>query len=179
MENFLFLIKRLFEGCITVAADIFGAIKYVWNGRELDPKRFAENPPLNWNDSPANPAQVPKDGEHIEAKEGGFAVGFDGSLIYSTGQTAAEIAGWKDVGEGGEVTANDYGEMLAYTPKLTNVALARQIKPLWKQGKKYRDIAVLVGKSEQSVKFYCACFEKAKRTSNASPIQMPGEGSLN
>lgn len=172
MKNSWFF--RLFASFAKDATDIAQAVKDVLKSPPVDPTRWAETPPDWWHSKAVRSAQMPQNGERPEAKEGGFAVGFDGSLIYSNGKTAAEIAGWKDVGEGGEVTEYDYGEMLAYVPKLTNVTLAKQIKPLWRKGKKYRDIAVLVGVSEQYVKYYCACFERANRTSNASPIEVPG-----
>lgn len=165
---------NLVKSFFTEAAAIIRDCAKAFETSPLDPHRFAETPPDWWHSKAARSAQMLQNGERPEAKEGGFAVGFDGSLIYSNGKTAAEIAGWKDVGEGGEVTEYDYGEMLAYVPKLTNVTLAKQIKPLWRKGKKYRDIAVLVGVSEQYVKYYCACFERANRTSNASPIEVPG-----
>lgn len=157
------------------ASDIIAAIKDALNGKELDPKRFAETPPEWWSAKPKR-ADVPDAGDENTITDGGHKVAWDGYWVLSEPRTAAENKGWKEVSEGGDVTENDYGEMLAYTPKLTNVALAKQIKPLWAQGKKYRDIAVLCGVSEQYVKYYAACFERAKRASNASPIETQGEG---
>jgi hypothetical protein len=141
--------------------DIWQALVYVWNGAKKDPKRFAETPPEWWH---SRAEKVPEQ-EDITVRGGGFAVGFDGSLIYSVGETKAEAKGWKEAGnaESG-ITENDYGEMLAHVPKLTNVALAKQIKPLWKQGKKYKEIAALVGCSEQYVKFYASAFSRAQKS---------------
>lgn len=133
-----------------------------------DQKRFATTPPAWWSES-VKAAEVPAH-EETSPKDGGFAVGFDGNLIYSEPQTRAEAKGWREAQKGDEITENDYGEMLAYVPKLTNVALAKQIKPLIRRGKKDKEIAQLVGCSESYVKHYRICFERANRASNASPI---------
>jgi len=147
-------------------SDIWQALVYIWNGAPKDPKRFAETPPKWWN---AKPEAVP-DQEEITVREGGFAVGFDGSLIYSNGETKAEAKGWKEAGSPDSgISETDYGEMLAHVPKLTNVILAKQIKPLWKQGKKYKEIAALCGCSEQYVKFYASAFARAAKAEQ-SPI---------
>lgn len=147
---------------------VVGAAKYVWNGPELDPKRHATEPPKWWHGN-AKPVEIPEQEDYLQPTEGGFAVGFDGALIYSKGETPAERKGWKNVG-GTELTEQDYGEMIAYIPKLTNTTLAKQIKPLWRQGKKAKDIALMVGCSESYAKHYCICFERSARASNASPI---------
>lgn len=161
-------LSRLWSGLKSDGTAIAEAAKYVWNGPELDPKRFAKTPPAWWHGT-AEPAEIPEQDDYFRPTEGGFAVGFDGALIYSKGETVAERKGWKNVG-GTELTEQDYGEMIAYVPKLTNTTLAKQIKPLWKQGKKPRDIALMVGCSESYAKHYVICFERAQRASNASPI---------
>ena len=150
------------------AGTVGRAVKDVWNGPELDPKRFAKEPPAWWHDR-AKPAEIPAQDDYLRPTEGGFAVGFDGALIYSKGETVAEKKGWRNVG-GTDLTEQDYGEMLAYVPRLTNTTLAKQIKPLWRQGKKPRDIALLLGCSESYAKHYVICFERSVRASNASPI---------
>lgn len=161
-------LSRLLSGLKKDATDIIQGAKDVWNGPELDPKRFAETPPKWWHGT-AEPVEIPEQDDYFRPTEGGFAVGFDGALIYSKGETPAERKGWKNVG-GTELTEQDYGEMIAYVPKLTNTTLAKQIKPLWKQGKKPREIALMVGCSESYAKHYCICFERSSRASNASPI---------
>ena len=161
-------LSRLLSDLKKDATDITQAVKDVWAGPELDPKRFAETPPKWWHGT-AEPVEIPEQDDYFRPTEGGFAVGFDGALIYSKGETPAERKGWKNVG-GTELTEQDYGEMLAYQPRLTNTTLAKQIKPLWKHGKKPREIALIVGCSESYAKHYVICFERAQRASNASPI---------
>lgn len=159
---------RLLNGLKSDAMTIIQGAKDVWNGPELDPKRFATEPPAWWHGT-AKPTEIPEQEDYLRPTEGGFAVGFDGALIYSKGETPAERKGWKNVG-GTELTEQDYGEMLAYQPRLTNTVLAKQIKPLWRQGKKPKDIALMVGCSESYAKHYVICFERSARASNASPI---------
>lgn len=159
---------RLLKDLKSDAATIIQGVKDVWAGPEPDPKRFAKEPPAWWHDK-AKPAEIPPQDDYLRPTEGGFAVGFDGSLIYSKGETVAEKKGWRNVG-GTDLTEQDYGEMLAYVPRLTNTTLAKQIKPLWRQGKKPRDIALMVGCSESYAKHYVICFERSARASNASPI---------
>lgn len=159
---------RLLSGLRKDGIAIAQAVRDVWNGPELDPKRFAETPPAWWHGN-AKPVEIPEQEDYFQPTEGGFAVGFDGALIYSKGETPAERKGWKNVG-GTELTEQDYGEMIAYTPKLTNTTLAKQIKPLWRQGKKARDIALMVGCSESYAKHYVICFERSERAACASPI---------
>lgn len=143
-----------------VLFDIWQAIIFVWNGTPLDPKRFAETPPKWWN---TKPEAVPEQ-EEITVREGGFKVAYDGQWIYSNGETKADAKGWKDVGSPDSgITEADYGEMLAHVPTLRNVVLAKQIKPMWKQGKKYKEIAALCGCSEQYVKFYASAFARAAK----------------
>ena len=161
-------LSRLWNGLKSDGMAVIQAAKYVWNGPELDPKRHATEPPKWWHGN-AKPVEIPEQEDYLQPTEGGFAVGFDGALIYSKGETPAEQKGWKNVG-GTELTEQDYGEMLAYQPRLTNTTLAKQIKPLWRQGKKPKDIALMVGCSESYVKHYCICFERSARASNASPI---------
>lgn len=139
-----------------------------------DPRRFATKPPDWWHKG-ANPVDVP-DGEKSNAKEGGFKVGWNGEWLLSEQQTAAEARGWDELQKEAKITPAEYGEMLAHFPKLTNVTLAGEIKSYWLQGKKYRDIATLCGCSEQYVKYFATCFERAKRAASASPISPVGEG---
>ena len=159
---------RLLSGLKSDAATITQAVKDVWAGPDLDPKRHATEPP-NWWHGNAKPTEIPEQEDYLRPTQGGFAVGFDGMLIYSKGETVAERKGWRNVGET-DLTEQDYGEMLAYVPKLTNTTLAKQIKPLWRQGKKPKDIALMVGCSESYAKHYVICFERSARASNASPI---------
>ncbi len=161
-------LSHLLKDLKSDAATIIQGVKDVWAGQEPDPKRFAKDPPAWWHDK-AKPAEIPPQDDYLRPTEGGFAVGFDGSLIYSKGETVAEKKGWRNVG-GTDLTEQDYGEMLAYVPRLTNTTLAKQIKPLWRQGKKPRDIALMVGCSESYAKHYVICFERSARASNASPI---------
>lgn len=162
------VLSRLLSGLKSDLAAIAEAIKFVWKGPELDPKRYAQNPPAWWHGN-APPQEIPEQEDYLSNTEGGFAIGFDGALIYSKGETVAEKKGWKNLA-GTAITENDYGEMLAYVPRLTNTTLAKQIKPLWRQGKKPKDIALMVGCSESYAKHYVICFERAARASNASPI---------
>lgn len=161
-------LSRLLSGLRRDGVTIIQAVRDVWAGPELDPKRFAETPPKWWHGA-AQPAEIPAQDDYFQPTEGGFAVGFDGALIYSKGETPAERKGWKNVG-GTELTEQDYGEMIAYYPKLTNTVLAKQIKPLWRQGKKARDIALMVGCSESYAKHYVICFERSERAAGTSPI---------
>lgn len=161
-------LSLLLRGLKSDAATIVQGCKDVWNVSEPDPKRFAKEPPAWWHDK-AKPVEVPEQDDYLRPTEGGFAVGFDGALIYSKGETVAEKKGWRNVG-GTDLTEQDYGEMLAYVPRLTNTTLAKQIKPLWRQGKKAKDIAILLGCSESYAKHYVICFERSVRASNASPI---------
>lgn len=161
-------LSRLWNGLKSDLTVTIQAAKFVWHGPELDPKRHATEPPKWWHGN-AKPVEIPEQEDYFKPTEGGFAVGFDGALIYSKGETPAERKGWKNVG-GTELTEQDYGEMLAYQPRLTNTTLAKQIKPLWRQGKKPKDIALMVGCSESYAKHYCICFERSARASNASPI---------
>lgn len=156
-----------------VFADVAAAIQHIVNGTPKDPKRFAKEPPRWWHKG-VDAVPLPDESDEPKGKEGGFAVGYDGQIIYSKDETPAEQKGWSKM-DGG-ITEQDYGAMLAHIPKLTNVTLAGRIKPLWRQGKKYKEIALLVGTSEQYVKYFAACFAKAQKASNASPIGMPGEG---
>ena len=161
-------LSRLLSGLKRDGIAIAQAVRDVWNGPELDPKRFAETPPKWWHGN-AKPVEIPEQEDYFQPTEGGFAVGFDGALIYSKGETPAERKAWKNVG-GTELTEQDYGEMIAYVPKLTNTVLAKQIKPLWRQGKKARDIALMVGCSESYAKHYVICFERSERAAGTSPI---------
>ena len=161
-------LSHLLSGLKSDLTAVIQAGKFVWTGRELDPKRFAAEPPAWWHNTAA-PVEIPQQEDYLRPTEGGFAVGFDGQLIYSKGETVAERKGWKNVG-GTELTEQDYGEMIVYVPKLTNTTLAKQIKPLWRQGKKPREIALMVGCSESYAKHYVICFERSLRASNAAPI---------
>ena len=161
-------LSRLLSGLRKDLIDTIQAVRDVWAGPELDPKRFAETPPKWWHGN-AKPVEIPEQDDYFQPTEGGFAVGFDGALIYSKGETPAERKAWKNVG-GTELTEQDYGEMIAYVPKLTNTVLAKQIKPLWRQGKKARDIALMVGCSESYAKHYVICFERSERAAGTSPI---------
>ena len=145
-----------------VVKDIWAAIKYVISKPQVDSKRYAQEPPKNWHGAP--PQGVPNETEWYvggERKRWGWA----GEFLYDDGDTVAEQRGEKQREPAG-ITSAEYGEMLAHAPKLTNVVLAGQIKPLWVEGKKYKDIALLVGRSEQYVKYFCSCFERARRNSS-------------
>lgn len=171
-------LSRLLSGLNKDAMDIIQAVKDVWNGPELDPKRYAKTPPKWWNRK-VDAIEVPDQGEYFEPKEGGFAVGFDGSMMYSTGQTAQERQGWSDVSKQAVITPEEYGQMVAYKVSarqtgLFNVNLAARIKPYYLQGKRPGEIAVLIGeKSESLVRQYCICFERAK-TQGHSPTEKTG-----
>jgi len=165
---------KLLAEISAVFTNIFEAAKYAWNGKPDDPKEHADEP-FAWWHGKAKAAQ-PKTDDVFEGKEGGFAVGFDGSIIYSDRETAAEVRAKHEAKKGNVLTDEERSQLLAHRPKLTNMVLAAQIKPLWKQGKKYKEIALLVGCSEQYVKFYGTCFEKANKASSARPIAVPGEG---
>lgn len=155
------------------AKDVWGAILEEWS-KKSDPKAYASDPPLWWHGK-AKPAQS-ETKERFEPKSGGFAVGFDGQMIYSDPETEADLRAKHEAKKGNVLTDEERNQLLAHRPKLTNMVLAAQIKPLWKQGKKYKEIALLVGCSEQYVKFYGTCFERANKASNARPIAVPGEG---
>ena len=157
---------NIFPKVKAVVSDIIAAMKYVWNGRELDPKRFARTPPKWWKGAPKS--DMPE-GEFFEARKGGFAVGFDGQLIYSNNRTAAETKADATFEKYG-LTEAEKNEMLAYNPPLTNTELAGQIKGYWKEGRRYKDIAILCNVSLSMVKHYCACFERARRANNAHEI---------
>jgi len=168
-----FLMNPILSHISAVFADVAAAIQHIVNGTPEDPKRFAKEPPGWWHEA-VEAVPLPDEKEEIVSKEGGFAVGYDGQIIYSKPETPAEQRGWSKMDSG--ITEEDYGAMLSHIPKLTNVTLAGRIKPLWRQGKKYKEIALLVGTSEQYVKYFAACFSKAQKASNPSPIGVPGEG---
>lgn len=157
-----------------IFSDVWAAFLYVLHGKPDDPKEYADEP-FAWWHGKAKAAQ-PKTDDVFEGKEGGFAVGFDGNIIYSDRETAADLRAKHEAKKGNVLTDEERNQLLAHRPKLTNMVLAAQIKPLWQKGTKYKEIALLVGCSEQYVKFYGTCFEKANRASSASPISMPGEG---
>ena len=163
---------RLLNGLKSDLTVTIQAAKFVWRGPELDPKRFATEPPKWWFNE-VEAVEVPEQGKHFEPKEGGFAVGFDGALIYSKGETAQEQKGWSDVSKQSVITPAEYGQMLAYKVSkkqtgLYNVVLAGKIKPYWLQGKKPGEIAVLIGeKTESLVRQYCICLERAKAQSHS------------
>lgn len=167
-------LSRLLSGLKSDAVTIIQGVKDVWNGPELDPKRHATEPPKWWHNT-VESVDVPEQTDHFKPKEGGFVIGFDGSLMYSKGETAQEQKGWSDVSKQSVITPEEYGQMLAYKISkkqtgLYNVVLAGKIKPYWLQGKKPREIAVLIGeKSESLVRQYCICLERAK-DQNRSPI---------
>lgn len=168
------LLQSFFTEAYAVIRDVYAAFLDVIYGPELTPEqvkayneRHAEPAPDYWHGKVVKAVEVPETFDRIETKTGGFAVGWNGSMIYSDTQTVAELTGWKEVQSGGEITENDYGAMLAHTPKLTNVALAKAVKPLWIQGKTSHEISLLVGCSESYVKHYLACF----RLANHYPIR--------
>lgn len=167
-------LSQLWNGLKRDGTDIWVAVKDVCNPPYPDPKRYAKDPPVWW-DRKVESVEVPEQGECFEAKQGGFAVGFDGSLMYSTGQTTQERQGWSDVSKQNIVTPEEYGQMVIYRVSarqtgLFNVNLAGKIKPYYLQGKRPGEIAVLIGeKTESLVRQYCICFERA-RTQNHSPI---------
>jgi len=155
-----------------VLIDIWQAAVYVWNGKPKDPTEYAETPPKWWNG--ADPVEVPEADETIEIKEGGHPWGWAGEWLYDNGTTIATKEGNAALEKAG-ITAQDYGEMLVYRVSkeqvgLYNITLAGQIKPHWRQGKKPKEIGLLVGCSESTARHYCICFERSQKASNATPL---------
>jgi len=144
--------------------DIWKALVFVWNGAPKDPKRFATDPPKGWA---TKPVEVPEIGDRFEIVKGGFAVGYDGQMIYSTDESrAAQRAKKSNAIE--VLTPQEVGEMQVYKVSATqtglfNFPLAIQIKPHWKAGKKPKEIGLLVGCSESTAKQYCICFSRANK----------------
>lgn len=155
-----------------IISEVWDALLFVINGRPADPKEFATDPPKWWFKG-ATPEQIPDGKERLRPKDGGHIVGYgEGGFIYSSGESRAEREGWVEVENGNEVTEQDYGEMLNYSPKikLTNVTLAKRIKPLWKKGKKPKDIALMLSISESYAKHYCIAFERAAEAQQNTPL---------
>lgn len=155
---------------LTDLTDIFGAIAFVLNPPPLDPKRFAETPPKGWHGS--NAVEVPN--EHFfEIDEGGFAVGFDGQMMYSKKKSRADKRADLQVNKDEMITPEEYGALLDYKVSakqtgLRNIPFAKDVKRLWKQGKTDSEIAILTGKSRELVCQYRTCLERA--SGNAKEI---------
>lgn len=125
-----------------------------------DPKRFAVKPPNWWHGVKATP---PSTDDEFEIKVGGFAVGYDGQLIYEKDQKRPK----KSILEKADITPEEWGEMQAYRVSksqtgLHNIALAGQIKRHWMEGKKAAEIAILVGFDVSTVRQYVICLQRAK-----------------
>jgi len=162
-----------------VLKDILAAVESIVFPPPPDPekqaaldKRFAKEPQDWWHGIKAD---APKDNDWIQPKSGGFPNVFDGKgLRYVPGDdTVAEQRGAAKIGV--EITPEEWGQMKAYklSPSQTglhNVTLAKAIKPLWRQGKKPKEIGLLVGCSESTARHYCICFERAQKASNAAPL---------
>lgn len=142
------------------------AIKDIWRviqeeiNRKPDPKRFAENPPAWWHGVKSTPPVADDD---FEITVGGFAVGYDGALIYEKDQKRPA----KDRLEKAGITHEEWGEMQAYRVSktqtgLNNITLAGQIKRHWLQGKNAAEISALVGFKSSTVRQYVICLDRAK-----------------
>ena len=170
------LIRTLVTSFTKDAKDVWGAIVEEWNKRP-DPKRHARTPPKNWNGTQA--VEVPDKHDWIQAKDtGGFPNTFDEKglrHVPSESVTVAEQRMDKQAKANEIITAQEYGEMKVYRISdtqigLHNLTLAAAIKRQWKQGKKPREIGLLVGCSESTARHYCICFERAQKASNATPL---------
>lgn len=146
---------------------------------EPDPLRFSNYRVYDWwhGKGSQSVAYV----EEIEAKEGGFPVGFDGQLIRGEGQTRADVKAFKEAEKMAEkmaeITRNEVAIMAAYDPPLHNIALARKVKAYLQEGKTDYEIAALTGYAQATVKHYRLALEKAaKEAGNPSPICPVGEG---
>ena len=140
--------------------DIFAVIQEEIN-RTPDPKRFAENPPDWWHGVKSTP---PVDDDDFEITVGGFAVGYDGALIYEKDQKRPA----KDRIEKAGITPEEWGEMQAYRVSksqtgLNNIALAGQIKRHWLDGKNAAQIAALVAFNASTIRQYVICLERANQ----------------
>lgn len=153
-----------------VLIDILDAIAYVINGAPHNPKRFARTPPKNWHG--ATPTTM-QETDWIQPIDGGFPNTYDANGLHyqppfatTVAEQRMERASNAHVG----LTEKEMGEMKEYrlspTQKgLHNITLAIRIKKHWQEGKKPREIGLLVGCSESTARHYCLCFERA----NPSP----------
>lgn len=161
-----FITERIAE-----ARDIWAAVVDVFSSKPHDPTRHAEKPPDGWNG--AKEATLPQT-EWIQPIDGGFPNTYDANGLHyqppfavTVAEQRMERASNAKVG----LTEKEMGEMKEYrvspTQKgLHNITLAIRIKKHWQEGKKPREIGLLVGCSESTARHYCLCFERA----NPSPI---------
>lgn len=168
----------ILEGLLLAVLSAFGmllqGLAWVWDtaSSRPDPKRFAPKSVPNWMNGNARPVEVPDDSEFFQQKSGGFPNVFDAMGLRFDGmgiETVAEQRGAAQLKQHG-ITPAEHGEMLAHTPKLTNVALAGMVKRHLKDGKSLKETAILCGISEQYVKFFSACFTKANKKPNAYEV---------
>jgi hypothetical protein len=164
------------RGLFMASLSLFGVVLQVaaWaaSTRTPDPKRFAPKYVPTWYDGKAAPVNVPDDSEFFQTKSGGFPNVFDEKGLRFDGfgiETPAEQAGAAALKDNG-ITPEEYGEMLAHRPKLTNVVLAGMIKRHLKDGKTLKEIAVLCNVGEQYVRFFSACFTRANKKPKAYEV---------
>jgi len=183
-------LSHLLKDLKSDAATIIQGVKDVWAGPELDPKRYAENPPGYWN------VKTPVADVKTKPKKAGNAVEFDvytpeEILEMSQAEYAVKVGGigiqdWQTTrkraaresqksnaetyafDEDDILTERDKGEMLAHTPPLNNEHLARTIKAGIQEGKSLLEISAQTGFSVPYIKMYSACLTAAKRP--ASPL---------
>ena len=187
---------RLLKDLRSDAETIAQGVKDVWNGPELDPKRFAKEPPAWWH------IKTPVADVKTKPKKAGNVVDFDvytpeEILEMSQAEYAVKVGGigiqdWQTTRkraaresqkvraetydfDGDDVlTERDKGEMLAHTPPLNNEHLARAIKAGIQEGKSLLEISAQTGFSVPYIKMYSACLTAAKRPANPSPTSSRG-----
>lgn len=183
-------LSHLLKDLKSDAETIIQGIKDVWSGPELNPKRFAKEPPAWWN------IKTPVADVKTKPKKAGNAVEFDvytpeEILEMSQAEYAVKVGGigiqdWQTTrkraaresqksnaetyafDEHDILTERDKGEMLAHTPPLNNEHLARTIKAGIQEGKSLLEISAQTGFSVPYIKMYSACLTAAKRP--ASPL---------
>ena len=142
---------------------IWATLCDIANPPKPDPARHAKEPPKGWN---CKEASI-EESDFFQIQEGGFAVAYDGQMVYSKGKSVADQRAEKAFSEQEELTQKEMGALLEYRVSsrqtgLHNVAFARQVKAYMKAGKTDAEIAALTAKSPALVRQYRACLERAK-----------------
>lgn len=148
---------------MTILREIWAALCFIANPPKPDPKRHAIPPPKGWN---CKEERI-EESDFFQIQEGGFAVAYDGQMVYSKGKSVADQRAEKAFSEQEELTAKEQGALLEYKVSsrqtgLHNVQFARQVKAYMKSGKTDNEIAALTAKSPALVRQYRACLERAK-----------------
>ena len=173
------VLRWIGRGFLAVHYRIDGAICALFEPK--DPKRFAQKPGEYWHEKPKSgkkevPKQEPVKGTKLHDEKGNArAVALDFDLMEQTEDRAAHFEAevlWGEVahiakGGNSEITEAEWWQMQHYSKKqrLSNIAVAKEVKKHWLLGKTSAQIAADSGLLLDSVKKYVACFVRAEKHS--------------